>query len=519
MLPQLLVDLLLPVRGEMDARKSVGNRIYLAISQIFEDIQQGAARLGQQVGFVGWERGVEQIAFIGDAVVHKELVQRDILHHAGDIGVAGVGEIVAGLPFVLRPDAGAAALRMEIGDRQRPRAVERIDGVLRQVDGVHRVGGVPVIDQLAESKLLEERSVEGEAPWGGVLVAGLLDGAVLRPVLEQHIGNGEQMPQFGVLQLAAEVGRAPVAAVAHLAGHAVVDVEALGEFLAADGSHEEDGFHAQGGKRLQRGLALASDDHQCGGVPQRTEDEVGIEGEAADVACLLREVAVAADAPGHQARLAAEEDPAPFLAEHIADGEVVGRVLLVDEGFSGGEEPVVEFAQGDLVVQILVREVAAFVPVQQVDGVRFVVGEVELLGEFGHDIVEVLGSGVAQDDGHVGDVSVVADLEVPPRGLVGEAAAHRLQTVGLEEGGGFSDEDDTAAVGEGSRGDGLVVHPEVLAEVVIEGVRLLEGEGGFQVHILVGDILFFEEDGGLLFDALGHLAVPSENGERADGEE
>ena len=95
------------------------------------------------------------------------------------------------------------------------------------------------------------------------------------------------MPQFGVLQLAAEVGRAPVAAVAHLAGHAVVDVEALGEFLAADGSHEKDGFHAQGGKCLQRGLALASDDHQCGGVPQRTEDEVGIEGEAADVACWL----------------------------------------------------------------------------------------------------------------------------------------------------------------------------------------------------------------------------------------
>ena len=102
---------------------------------------------------------------------------------------------------------------------------------------------------------------------------------------------------------------------------------------------------------------------------------------------------------------------------------------------------------------------------------------------------------------------------------MGEAAAYCLQTVGLEEGGGFSDEDDTAAVGEGSRGDGLVVHPEVLAEVVIEGVRLLEGEGGLQVHILVGDILFFEEDGGLLFDALGHLAVPSEKGERADGEE
>lgn len=89
---------------------------------------------------------MKQVALVGDTVVHKELVQCDILYHTGDVGVAGAGEIVAGLPLVLRPDTGSAALRMEIGDRQRARAVERVNRVFRQVDGVHRVGGVPVIN-------------------------------------------------------------------------------------------------------------------------------------------------------------------------------------------------------------------------------------------------------------------------------------------------------------------------------------------------------------------------------------
>ena len=98
---------------------------------------------------------MEEFALVMDAVVHKQLVKGRVLHHAGEVGVAGVGEVVARLALVLRSHAGAAFLRVEVGDGQRPRAVERVDGVLRQVDGVHRVGGVPVIDQFVKPQLLE----------------------------------------------------------------------------------------------------------------------------------------------------------------------------------------------------------------------------------------------------------------------------------------------------------------------------------------------------------------------------
>ena len=164
MLPQLLADLLLAIRGEVKTRQRVGKFIDFAVGQIFENPQQITARLGQQIGLIGRERGMEQVALVGDAVIHEQLVKRDILHHTGNVGIATVGEIVAGLPLILRPDTGAAALRMEIGDRKRSRAVECIDGVFGQINGVHRVSGVPVIDQFIEPQLLEKRSVERETP-------------------------------------------------------------------------------------------------------------------------------------------------------------------------------------------------------------------------------------------------------------------------------------------------------------------------------------------------------------------
>ena len=53
---------------------------------------------------------MELFALVGDAVVHKQLIQRDILHHADNVGVADTRVVIACLPLVLRPDAGAAAL-------------------------------------------------------------------------------------------------------------------------------------------------------------------------------------------------------------------------------------------------------------------------------------------------------------------------------------------------------------------------------------------------------------------------
>ena len=114
---------------------------------------------------------------------------------------------------------------------------------------------------------------------------------------------------------------------------------------------------------------------------------------------------------------------------------------------------------------------------------------------------------------------VVADLEIPPRGLVGETAANRLQAVGLKKRSRLGDEDDAAAVGESGRGDSLVVHTELLPERVIDRVQPLERQGRFHIHVLVGDVLFLEEDGGLLLDAFRHLGMPPENSEQPDCEE
>lgn len=108
----------------------------------------------------------------------------------------------------------------------------------RLVYGIHCVGGVPIINKLIEAEFREQRLVKRPVAWRWVVVAGLLDSAAFRPVLEQNVGDGEQVAQLGVFQFSAEVGGTPVAAVGHLAGHTVVDVQTLRQLLAADGGYE-----------------------------------------------------------------------------------------------------------------------------------------------------------------------------------------------------------------------------------------------------------------------------------------
>lgn len=167
---------------------------------------------------------MQEFSLVVYAVVHKELVKCCVLHYPRNVGVAAVGEVVARLQFVTMADALASFLRVEITDGKRARAVERVDGVRRLVNGIHCVGCVPVIYQLLEAEFSEQRLIKRPVARRRIVIACLLDGAAFRPVLEQYVGDGEQVAQFGVLQFLAEICGAPVAAVGHLAGHTVVDV-------------------------------------------------------------------------------------------------------------------------------------------------------------------------------------------------------------------------------------------------------------------------------------------------------
>ena len=44
-LTQLLVDLILPVCGEVDVRKCIGNLLYLVVCQVFENVNTGGSVL------------------------------------------------------------------------------------------------------------------------------------------------------------------------------------------------------------------------------------------------------------------------------------------------------------------------------------------------------------------------------------------------------------------------------------------------------------------------------------------
>ena len=58
-LPQLFADLLLAIRGKVKSRKRIGKLVYLAVGQVFEDIQQVTTGLGQQIRFVRGKCGMQ----------------------------------------------------------------------------------------------------------------------------------------------------------------------------------------------------------------------------------------------------------------------------------------------------------------------------------------------------------------------------------------------------------------------------------------------------------------------------
>ena len=55
-LAQLPVYLLFTIRCEMDTGKRIRKLLNLTVGHILEHVKQGATRLCQQIGFVGWER-------------------------------------------------------------------------------------------------------------------------------------------------------------------------------------------------------------------------------------------------------------------------------------------------------------------------------------------------------------------------------------------------------------------------------------------------------------------------------
>lgn len=59
----------------------------------------------------------------------------------------------------------------------------------------------------------------------------------------------------------------------------------------------------------------------------------------------------------------------------------------------------------------------------------------------------------------------------------------------------------------------------MLAEEIIDGVRLLIGKRVLQVHVLVGDVLLLHQGGGLLLDAFNDFAVAAKCEETTRGKQ
>ena len=59
----------------------------------------------------------------------------------------------------------------------------------------------------------------------------------------------------------------------------------------------------------------------------------------------------------------------------------------------------------------------------------------------------------------------------------------------------------------------------MLTEIGIERIRFLEGHRRCQIHVLIGNVLLLEDDGGLLPNTLRQLGMPPENGKQHNRQE
>ena len=295
------------------------------------------------------------------------------------------------------------------------------------------------------------------------------------------------MPELRVFQFLAEVGGAPVAAADHLPRHKVIDIQTLRQLLLGDGCQQQNGLHIEGRQFVQRRLPFPPDDHEGGGVGEGSENQVGIKGELPDVRQLFRKVALLGDGPRHEAGHFAEIDAGEPVCENLLYRYALARVLQLDEGLVLLYEPVVEFVQGDLVVNVVIHEICPRALDGQGSGIGFVVRKVERLRQAVHEVADIFGGGVGQQDDDVGDVAVKADLMVFGLYVVGEFGADAADGVAVEVGGGFGKEQQAAAVGKRGEPDGLEVHPEVAAEVVVDAVLQPVSLSGGDVNLLIGD--------------------------------
>ena len=102
-------------------------------------------------------------------------------------------------------------------------------------------------------------------------------------------------------------------------------------------------------------------------------------------------------------------------------------------------------------------------------------------------------------------------MDLLAHGFVRELLADLFQAVRFKEGGWLGDEENAAAVGKCGCADGLVVHPEMLAELLVHGVGFRERYRRLHVHMLVRDELPLHQRGCLFSDPFHHSRAIAES--------
>ena len=178
--------------------------------------------------------------------------------------------------------------------------------------------------------------------------------------------------------------------------------------------------------------------------------------------------------PCHKSRLFAEEYATGFFGKDVGDDNCPAGIVKMYKFFCflvSVDEPVVEFFQSYLVVNVFLCKVLAFMLRWQRHNCGFVVAEEELFVQAAYQIVAVLAGGVAKGDNHVGDIAVVAYRVLQHLRLMGELGEDGCYGVNLKVWWDVAQHYHPAAVGERCHSNGLEMKTVLLPKIIIYRIR------------------------------------------------